>query len=249
MRIFFLTLFCCSLLLPCFALAPITDANLTKAVNYGISGKQDNLTLRQFLQPWVIPEELQKNPFRRRESVVLYTPYLLAAIHARDQIAEQKLPDLAEIRENVADYEGITLIGAVLNCPIMLEKDAFKVRLLQNEKAIEPYAVTFLAGSTIDIDMEEKTEKSAGTRQGRADVSGKTAEKPKVAVAKEQSPRLISKNKAAENTLTGMKKYAVLQLQFYFDQAQFTPTEKYSISVTDEYCGERQFDIDPAQLQ
>lgn len=124
MRIFFLTLFCCSLLLPCFALAPITDANLTKAVNYGISGKQDNLTLRQFLQPWVIPEELQKNPFRRRESVVLYTPYLLAAIYARDQIAEQKLPDLAEIRENVAEYEGITLIGAVLNCPIMLEKEA-----------------------------------------------------------------------------------------------------------------------------
>ena len=182
MRIFFLTLFCCSLLLPCFALAPITDANLTKAVNYGISGKQDNLTLRQFLQPWVIPEELQKNPFRRRESVVLYTPYLLAAIHARDQIAEQKLPDLAEIRENVAEYEGITLIGAVLNCPIMLEKDAFKVRLLQNEKTIEPYAVTFLAGSTID--MEEETEKSAGIRQGKADVSGKTAEKPKVAVAK-----------------------------------------------------------------
>ena len=64
-----------------------------------------------------------------------------------------------------------------------------------------------------------------------------------------QSPRLISKNKAAENTLTDMKKYAVLQLQFYFDQAQFTPTEKYSISVADEYCGERQFDIDAAQLQ
>ena len=247
MRIFFLTLFCCSLLLPCFALAPITDANLTKAVNYGISGKQDNLTLRQFLQPCVIPEELQKNPFCRRESVVLYTPYLLAAIHARDQIAEQKLPDLAEIRENVAEYEGITLIGAVLNCPIMLEKDAFKVRLLQNEKTIEPYAVTFLAGSTID--MEEETEKSAGIRQGKADVSGKTAEKPKVAVAKGQSPRLISKNKAAENTLTDMKKYAVLQLQFYFDQAQFIPTEKYSISVADEYCGERRFDVDPAQLQ
>lgn len=247
MRIFFLTLFCCSLLLPCFALAPITDANLTKAVNYGISGKQDNLTLRQFLQPWVIPEELQKNPFCRRESVVLYTPYLLAAIHARDQIAEQKLPDLAEIRENVAEYEGITLIGAVLNCPIMLEKDAFKVRLLQNEKTIEPYAVTFLAGSTID--MEEETEKSAGIRQGKADVSGKTAEKPKVAVAKGQSPGLISKNKAAENTLTGMKKYAVLQLQFYFDQAQFTPTEKYSISVADEYCGERRFDVDPAKFQ
>lgn len=247
MRIFFLTLFCCSLLLPCFALAPITDANLTKAVNYGISGKQDNLTLRQFLQPWVIPEELQKNPFRRRESVVLYTPYLLAAIHARDQIAEQKLPDLAEIRENVAEYEGITLIGAVLNCPIMLEKDAFKVRLLQNEKAIEPYAVTFLAGSTID--MEGKTEKSAGIRQGRADMSGKTAEKPKVAVAKEQEPQLISKNKAAENMLPDMKKYAELQLQFYFDQAQFIPTEKYSISVADEYCGERRFDIDPAQLQ
>lgn len=247
MRNFFLTLFCCSLLLPCFALAPITDANLTKAVNYGISGKQDNLTLRQFLQPWVIPEELQKNPFCRRESVVLYTPYLLAAIHARDQIAEQKLPDLAEIRENVAEYEGITLIGAVLNCPIMLEKDAFKVRLLQNEKTIEPYAVTFLAGSTID--MEEETEKSAGIRQGKADVSGKTAEKPKVAVAKGQSPRLISKNKAAENTLTDMKKYAVLQLQFYFDQAQFIPTEKYSISVADEYCGERRFDVDPAQLQ
>lgn len=247
MRIFFLTLFCCSLLLPCFALAPITDANLTKAVNYGISGKQDNLTLRQFLQPWVIPEELQKNPFRRRESVVLYTPYLLAAIHARDQIAEQKLPDLAEIRENVAEYEGITLIGAVLNCPIMLEKEAFKVRLLQNEKAIEPYAVTFLAGSTIDT--EEKTEKSAGTRQGRADVSGKTAEKPKVAVAKEQSPQLISKDKTAETTLPDMKKYAVLQLQFYFDQAQFIPTERYSISVADEYCGERRFDVDPAKLQ
>ena len=117
--------------------------------------------------------------------MVLYTPYLLAAIHARDQIAEQKLPDLAEIRENVAEYEGITLIGAVLNCPIMLEKDAFKVRLLQNEKTIEPYAVTFLAGSTID--MEEETEKSAGIRQGKADVSGKQRKNPRLLLLKDRA--------------------------------------------------------------
>lgn len=247
MRTFFLTLFFCSLLLPCFALAPVTDANLTKAVNYGISGKQDNLTLWQFLQPWVIPEQLQKNPFRRRECVVLYTPYLLAAIHARDQIAEQKLPDLAEIRENVAEYEGITLIGVVLNCPMMLEKEAFKVRLLQNKREIEPYAVTFLAGNTIDI--EDKAEKAAESRKGQSDASGKTAGKPATVFAKAQETPLISKEKNTKNTLTDMKKYAVLQLQFYFDQTQFTPTEKYSIFVSDEYCGDRRFDIDPAQLQ
>ena len=76
MRIFFLTLFCCSLLLPCFALAPITDANLTKAVNYGISGKQDNLTLRQFLQPWVIPEELAEKPFlQKRKRGAIYAVF------------------------------------------------------------------------------------------------------------------------------------------------------------------------------
>ena len=111
MKKVFLTLLFCSFLSQCFALTPMTDENITKAIQYGITSKQEKRTLYQLVDPWLIAEKALKNPYRQKESIFVYTPYLLAAIHARDKVEESRVPEPADIKKAIQEYDGITLIG------------------------------------------------------------------------------------------------------------------------------------------
>ena len=115
----------------CFALTPMTDENLQQAIQFGITSKQDNQTLYQLLSPWMIVERNLKNPYRQKETIFVYTPYLLASIHARDKVEESRVPEIQEIRKAIQEYDGITLIGARLNTPVVLQERDYAVRLVQ----------------------------------------------------------------------------------------------------------------------
>lgn len=106
MKKVFLTLLFCSFVAQCFALTPMTDENMMKAIQYGVASKQDKQTLYQLTNPWLIPERSLKNPYRQNETIFVYTPYLLAAIHARDKVEDSRVPELAEIRKAIQEYEG-----------------------------------------------------------------------------------------------------------------------------------------------
>ena len=49
MKKVFLTLLFCSFVAQCFALTPMTDENMMKAIQYGVASKQDKQTLYQSL--------------------------------------------------------------------------------------------------------------------------------------------------------------------------------------------------------
>ena len=81
----------------------MTDENITKAIQYGITSKQEKRTLYQLVDPWLVAEKALKNPYRQKESVFVYTPYLLAAIHARDKVEESRMPELSDIKKAIQD--------------------------------------------------------------------------------------------------------------------------------------------------
>ena len=72
MKKVFLILLFCSVLSRCFALSSMTDDNMMKAIQYGISSKQDKQTLYQLIAPWLIPERNLKNPYRQKENIFVY---------------------------------------------------------------------------------------------------------------------------------------------------------------------------------
>ena len=228
MKKVFLTLLFCSVLSRCFALSSMTDDNMMKAIQYGISSKQDKQTLYQLIAPWLIPERNLKNPYRQKETIFVYTPYLLAAIHARDKVEESRVPEMAEIRKAIQEYEGITLIGARLNSPVVLQAGEYTVRLVQDKTNLAPYASNYLHHEMIDkIDKQEETKKSYQPDDGK---------------------QLTREEKKKDNTAK-TEKVAVLEMQFYFDSSQFNPVQPYTVLISDKYCGERRFDVNPEAIR
>jgi len=228
MKKVFLTLLFCSVLSRCFALSSMTDDNMMKAIQYGISSKQDKQTLYQLIAPWLIPERNLKNPYRQKETIFVYTPYLLAAIHARDKVEESRVPEMAEIRKAIQEYEGITLIGARLNSPVVLQAGEYTVRLVQDKTNLAPYASNYLHHEMIDkIDKQEEAKKSYQPDDGK---------------------QLTREEKKKDNTAK-TEKVAVLEMQFYFDSSQFNPVQPYTVLISDKYCGERRFDVNPEAIR
>ena len=228
MKRVFLTLLFCSFLSQCFALTPMTDENMMKAIQFGIASKQDNQTLYQLLAPWMIVERNLKNPYRQKETIFVYTPYLLASIHARDKVEESRVPEIADIKKAIQEYEGITLIGARLNTPVVLREGEYSVKLVQEKTVLSPYASNYLHHEMIDkIDKQEEARKSYQPDDGK---------------------QLTRKEKKEENTAK-TEKVAVLEMQFYFDSSQFNPVQPYTVLISDKYCGERRFDVDPNAIR
>ena len=228
MKRVFLTLLFCSFLSQCFALTPMTDENMMKAIQFGIASKQDNQTLYQLLAPWMIAERNLKNPYRQKETIFVYTPYLLASIHARDKVEESRVPELKDIRKAVQEYDGITLIGARLNSPVVLQEGEYTVRLVQDKTNLAPYASNYLHHEMIDIiDKQEEARKSYQPDDGK---------------------QLTRDEKKKDNTAK-TEKVAVLEMQFYFDSSQFNPVQPYTVFISDKYCGERRFDVNPETIR
>ncbi len=226
-KILAFTFLFCSILSHCLALAPMTDENLMQAIKYGIASKQDNRSMSQFLEPWKISEKLLKNPYRQKETVVLYTPYLLAAIHARDKVDESRMPELPQIRSAVQEYDGITLIGTRINTPVLLREGEYSVKLLQGKTILIPYATNFLSWEMLEVPEEQ----------------------PEIKADKPDDGKQLTVNEKANKDPVKMKKIAVLDYQFYFDNSQFAPNQPFTIEITDKYCGPRNFDINPAAIR
>ena len=228
MKKIFLTFLFCSFLCRCFAMTPMTDENMMKAIQYGVSSKQDKQTLYQMINPWLIAEGALKNPYRQKESIFVYTPYLLAAIHARDKVEDSRVPELADIKKAIQEYEGITLIGARLNTPVVLQEGEYTVRLIQDKTILAPYASNYLHHEMINkIDKQEEAQKANQPDDGK---------------------QLTRQEKKKDNTAK-TEKVAVLEMQFYFDSSQFNPAQRYTVLISDKYCGERRFDVDPGAFR
>ena len=60
--------------------------------------------------------------------------------------------------------------------------------------------------------------------------------------------QLTRDEKKKENTAK-TEKVAVLEMQFYFDSSQFNPAQWYTIIISDKYCGERRFDVNPETIR
>ena len=99
---------------------------------------------------------------------------------------------------------------------------------MQDKTNLAPYASNYLHHEMISkVDKQEDT---------------KTAYQP------DDGKRLTREEKKKDNTAK-TEKVAVLEMQFYFDSSQFNPAQRYTVLISDKYCGERRFDVDPAAIR
>ena len=234
-----------------FAALPVTDANLQSAMLYGITrSNKAEFSDAVFLNPWAIAESAKTNPYRYNERVVLYTPYMLAALDARTMTANKQKFSLNDIKQFVKEYDGITVIGATVNTPVLLKASDFHVTLVQGTTTLIPYASELLLAKYLQLPAMKNGSKAAIA----AKMASLQAEDAKL---KSQLADLENNKLDPTAVTTDVKpkvtqpttKIARIDMQFYFENSKFDGAKPYQIQLSDEYGGKRLFNVNPDALK
>lgn len=246
-------LICILVLLICqtgFAMLPANDANLQKAMLYGVarSDKQE-FSDEQLLAPWSVPDSLQTNPYRYRERGLLYTPYMLAALQSRNLAAAKQKFYLTDIKNFVQQYQGITVLGVAVNAPLILKDSDFQVVLRQGQTQLAPYANDYLRAaylpSTVSVDAAKLSKAVYLDELKRQEQE--IQNEIKALALDQMAPEDVDTQKTAGvPKLTA--KVARIEMQFYFDNKKFDTMQPYQLIITDPYCGKRSFSFDPQKV-
>ena len=221
------------------AALPATDQNLEAAIAYGKSyqGEKNDAVM---LQPWVIAESFETNPYRDEERIIVYTPYLLTALDTAGKTQEAAGISVENAKELVARYDGVLVIRAVINAPIILNEKDLEVQLVQNGNFVTPYHSDYLDGRyldkavnkpIVDVEVQKKLDRMETIQEKAAALEQKT------------------KSDVKSESVEVKQKICQLQYNFYFDQAEFNVDKPYLLVIKDAYCGGREFAVDPALLK
>jgi hypothetical protein len=234
-----------------FAMLPVTDANMQSAMLYGITrSNKAEFSDAVFLNPWSVAESAKTNPYRYNERVVLYTPYMLAALDARTMTANKQKFSLNDIKQFVKEYDGITVIGAVVNTPVLLKTTDFHVTLVQGTTTLIPYASELLAAKYLQLPVMKNGSKAAIAAK-MASLQAQDAKlKSQLADLENNKldPTAVSTDVKPKTALPTTK-IARLDMQFYFENSKFDIAKPYQIQISDAYGGKRLFNVNPDALK
>lgn len=139
---------------PVFAMLPLTPNTIQSAQTYGAERK--GASLGEVLAPWTVYDRKQMNPYGLRERVVVYTPYLTAAVDARQRASEGNPPTVAQGMKVAKQYDGVLALGLNLSTSVKLEPKNLKVKLYQGQKVLEPYYCNLNSASQRDMEIPNK---------------------------------------------------------------------------------------------
>ena len=121
------------------AISPINIDSIKAAHNYGKVNSQ--LSLEEFLQPWISYEEKAAALSSNSEHAYLYTPFLLLATDSREKQLNGKNATLEDSERILSDYAGTLSLSVFLigedknfnqNCTVIIKQD---------KKTVKPYQV------------------------------------------------------------------------------------------------------------
>ena len=203
----------------CLAMLPVNDDNLQSAMRYGLlRSNKTEFTDEEFLAPWTVADSSKTNPYRYQERVLIYTPYMLATLQARHLTIAKQQFSLTDIKTFIHDYDGITVIGAVVNAPLLMKPKDFQVVLEQDGLVLQPYASDFLKSFYLEGKKPVTTTKEQKAAYLEELRSRDQALKLEIAalesdkLAPEAVPVAATKPSPAVTT-----KVARIEIQYYFD--------------------------------
>ncbi len=211
------------------------------------------------LLSWTLAERFETNPYRDEEQIIVYTPYLLTALDTAERADGDTSVSVANAKDLVARFDGVLVVRAIINAPLVLNDKELEVRLVQEGSFVTPYHSDFLDGQYLDkmvsrpvsdADVQKKLkrmekihEQAAELQKQLDDLKGNKIKPTDIELAEAKD------EKAKAEPVEVKQKICRLQYNFYFDQAEFDPGKPYLILIKDAYCGGREFAVDPALLK
>ncbi|WP_432643453.1 hypothetical protein [Acidaminococcus sp.] len=139
---------------PAFAMVPLTPNAVQSAQAYGVERK--GASLSEVLAPWTVYDRKQMNPYGLRERVVVYTPYLTAAVDARSTANNGNTPTVDQGMKVAKQYDGVLALGVNLSTTVKLDAQKLKVKLYQGQNVLTPYYVNLNSASQRDMQVLNK---------------------------------------------------------------------------------------------
>ncbi|HMM20455.1 MAG TPA: hypothetical protein PKA10_06925 [Selenomonadales bacterium] len=125
------------------AIAPVTAATITSALEYGKS--RANLSLDDFFVPWTVYEEKAQKLNESTERVYVYTPFLLLASDARDRTLARQPVRFGDSEKILSEYNGYVIVGVTLFGRDPNFADKLTATLRQGKKSFEVHTVNLPA--------------------------------------------------------------------------------------------------------
>ncbi|WP_317303551.1 hypothetical protein [Acidaminococcus timonensis] len=139
---------------PAFAMVPLTPNAVQSAQAYGVERK--GASLSEVLAPWTVYDRKQMNPYGLRERVVVYTPYLTAAVDARSTANNGDTPTVDQGMKVAKQYDGVLALGVNLSTTVKLDASKLKVKLYQGQNVLTPYYKNLNSASQRDMQVLNK---------------------------------------------------------------------------------------------
>jgi len=146
--------FCLLFSQPAFAMVPLTPNAVQSAQAYGVERK--GASLSEVLAPWTVYDRKQMNPYGLRERVVVYTPYLTAAVDARSTANNGDTPTVDQGMKVAKQYDGVLALGVNLSTTVKLDASKLKVKLYQGQNVLTPYYKNLNSASQRDMQVLNK---------------------------------------------------------------------------------------------
>lgn len=138
-----------------FAMLPLTERNISAAQKYGVERK--SVPLGEVIAPWTIYDRKQTNKYGLRERVVVYTPYLTAAVDAQQKATQGGKATVAQGVAVAKQYNGVLALGVTLSTSVKLDPKNLTVKMYQGNKVVEPYYKSLNTANQRDMQVLNQT--------------------------------------------------------------------------------------------
>lgn len=128
-----------------YAMTPISEAMIQDAQSFGVRSKI--VEVEQLLSDWCFVDGRRTNRFGKNERIIVYTPYLVAAVDAQLKAKQDEKVELKDGIAKVNEYNGVLSIGAILDASTKLEAEDLTVSLQQGKQTLKPYSVTLVSAN------------------------------------------------------------------------------------------------------
>ncbi|HIU63884.1 MAG TPA: hypothetical protein IAB06_02410, partial [Candidatus Avacidaminococcus intestinavium] len=150
MRTLIIMMFLCLMSNTSLAMMNITEHMVGSAQEYGKSRTEETITAEEFQKPWTIHEVLGQNIYAVKEHIIIYTPYLLVAMDAQNKARAYEMIQPEAGKELADSFNGILVIGAVIDAPERITAEKLSSVLWQNGEEALPYHIELVAASSTE---------------------------------------------------------------------------------------------------
>jgi len=228
------------------AMMPINEETVQAAQIYGVS--QKDAATEALLDKWTITDRKQTNKFGARERIVVYTPYVVAAVDAQGKAKTGQKANADLGLALAREYNGILALGVIIDSSFQVEPKYLKAYITQDGQIFAPYNITLDKSVMRDLKINRRTLLASGKFQNSTQEKTELYKEKMDLDQKTQDALQESTSSVSPSEQVTIKIWN-MQYFIYFDLAKLNQTKPMVLTIFDQAGGNREFEINLGTME